>query len=155
MIMNTLQELKRSLKKDLSSLPSINIALAGDTATQLLATAIRGTGVLRGYNIDLFEAEYNQVEQQMLIPTSELHQFDADFIVVFQSTHKLGEKHSLLTTEQQMALADERLQFIADICNDPVNDGKSFKTSLDAIRCLLLIPTLVQRWLSVWMYSHM
>ena len=123
MIMNTLQELKRSLKKDLSSLPSINIALAGDTATQLLATAIRGTGVLRGYNIDLFEAEYNQVEQQMLIPTSELHQFDADFIVVFQSTHKLGEKHSLLTTEQQMALADERLQFIADICNDPVNDG--------------------------------
>ena len=124
MIMNTLQELKRSLKKDLSSLPSIKIALAGDTATQLLATAIRGTGALRGYNVDLFEAEYNQVEQQMLIPTSELHQFDADFIVVFQSTHKLGEKHSLFTTEQQMALADERLQFVTDICNDPVNEGK-------------------------------
>lgn len=122
--MNTLQELKRSLKKDLSSLPSIKIALAGDTATQLLATAIRGIGALRGYNIDLFEAEYNQVEQQMLIPTSELHQFDADFIVVFQSTHKLGERHSLFTTEQQMALADERLQFVTDICNDSVNEGK-------------------------------
>ena len=80
--MNTLQELKRSLKGDLSRLPKIKIALAGDTATQLLATAIKGTGVIRGYNIDLFETEYNQVEQQLLIPTSDLHQFDADFIVI-------------------------------------------------------------------------
>ena len=60
--MNTLQELKRSLKGDLSGLPTIKLALVGDTATQLLATAIRGTGALRGFNIDLFEAEYNQVE---------------------------------------------------------------------------------------------
>lgn len=117
--MNTLQELKRSLKKDLSSLPIIKIALAGDTATQLLATAIRGTGATRGYNIDLFEAEYNQVEQQLLIPTSDLHQFDADFIVIFQSTHKLGEHHSLLPAEKQMTLADDRLAFIASVCENP------------------------------------
>jgi len=117
--MNTLQELKRSLKKDLSSLPIIKIALAGDTATQLLATAIRGTGAVRGYNIDLFETEYNQVEQQLLIPTSDLHQFDADFIVIFQSTHKLGEHHSLLPAEKQMTLADDRLAFIASVCENP------------------------------------
>ena len=117
--MNTLQELKRSLKKDLSSLPIIKIALAGDTATQLLATAIRGTGAVRGYNIDLFETEYNQVEQQLLIPTSDLHQFDSDFIVIFQSTHKLGEHHSLLPAEKQMTLADDRLAFIASVCENP------------------------------------
>ena len=117
--MNTLQELKRSLKKDLSSLSIIKIALAGDTATQLLATAIRGTGAVRGYNIDLFETEYNQVEQQLLIPTSDLHQFDADFIVIFQSTHKLGEHHSLLPAEKQMTLADDRLAFIASVCENP------------------------------------
>lgn len=117
--MNTLQELKRSLKGDLSRLPKIKIALAGDTATQLLATAIKGTGVIRGYNIDLFETEYNQVEQQLLIPTSDLHQFDADFIVIFQSTHKLGEHHSLLPAEKQMTLADDRLAFIASVCENP------------------------------------
>lgn len=117
--MNTLQELKRSLKGDLSRLPKIKIALAGDTATQLLATAIKGTGVIRGYNIDFFETEYNQVEQQLLIPTSDLHQFDADFIVIFQSTHKLGEHHSLLPAEKQMTLADDRLAFIASVCENP------------------------------------
>lgn len=122
--MNTLQELKRSLKKDLSSLPTVKIALAGDTATQLLATAIRGTGALRGYNIDLFEAEYNQVEQQLLIPTSDLLQFDADFIVIFQSTHKLGEHHSLLSAEKQMTLADDRLSFMASVCENPALASK-------------------------------
>ena len=122
--MKTIIQLKKLLKQDNSALPTIKIALAGDTATQLLATAIRGAGVERGYNIDLYEAEYSQVEQQMLIPTSELHRFDADFIVVFQSTHKMGEHHSSLTQEQREHLAYERLQFVTDICNDPTNAGK-------------------------------
>ena len=81
------------LKQDNSGLPSVKVALVGDTATQFLATAIQGMGVEHGYHIDLFEAEYNQVERQFLDPTSDLYQFDADIIVVFQSTHKLGEHH--------------------------------------------------------------
>ena len=120
----TLQELKRNLKKDNSMLPHVKVALAGDTATQLLATAIRGMGVERGYNIDLFEAEYSQVEQQLLSPDSELHQYDADFIVIFQSTHKLGEHHSQLKPEQQASLADERLGFVASVCENPAIAGK-------------------------------
>ena len=82
--MKTIQELKRNLKKDNSGQPTIKVALAGDTATQLLCTAIRGMGVERGYNIELFEAEYSQVEQQLLSPDSELYQYDADFIIIFQ-----------------------------------------------------------------------
>ncbi len=122
--MITLQELKRNLKKDNSSLPTIKIALAGDTATQLLATAIRGMGVERGYSIDFYEAEYSQVEQQILSPDSELHQFNADFIVIFQSTHKLGERHSLLKPEQQITLAEDRLSFVASVCENPALAGK-------------------------------
>jgi len=122
--MITLQELKRNLKKANSSLPSVKVALAGDTATQLLTTAIRGMAVERGYNIDLYEAEYSQVEQQLLSPDSELHQFDADFIIIFQSTHKLGEHHALLSLERQLALADDRLSFVASVCENPALAGK-------------------------------
>ena len=66
------KELKKNLKKDVSGFPSVKVALVGDTATQFLATAICGMGVERGYHIDLFEAEYNQVERQFMDPTSEL-----------------------------------------------------------------------------------
>ena len=119
-MMKTFQELKKLAKHTPTDLPMIKIALIGDTATQFLATAIRGTGVERGYQIDLFEAEYNQVERQFLDPSSELYQSDADYIVLFQSTHKLGEKHSLLSADQQETLAEERLAFIASICENPV-----------------------------------
>lgn len=118
------KQLKRNLKKDASALPSIKVALIGDTATQFLATGIRGMGYERGYNIILFEAEYNQVERQFLDPSSELYSFDADFIIVFQSTHKLLEKHSLLSGDKQLTLADDRLEFIAAICENPTLKDK-------------------------------
>ena len=122
--MQSLNQLKRNLKSDLSGLSKFKLAVIGDTATQLLCTAIRGMGVERGYNIDLFEAEYNQVERQLLDPTSDLYQFDADFIVIFQSTHKLGEYHSMLSTEQQENLSDERISFLASVCENPALAGK-------------------------------
>ena len=117
-------DLKKKAKRGLPEAPTIRIAVTGDTATQLLCTAIRGMGVERGYNIDLFEAEYNQIERQLLDPTSDLYQFNADFIVIFQSTHKLGEYHSLLSTEQQAALADDRISFLASVCENPSLAGK-------------------------------
>ena len=122
--MKTFQELKKITKHMPADLPAIKIALTGDTATQFLATAIRGTGAERGYQIDLFEAEYNQVERQFLDPSSELYQTDADFIVLFQSTHKLGEKHSLLSPSQQESLAEERLAFVASVSENPMLASK-------------------------------
>ena len=122
--MISLKDLKRLLKEISPELPQIKIALVGDTATQLLCTAIRGMGVERGYNINIFEAEYNQVERQLLDPTSDLYQFNADFIVIFQSSHKLGEHHSMLSTEQQAALADDRISFLASVCENPALAGK-------------------------------
>lgn len=122
--MISFKEIKKLLKKDVADFPQFKVTLIGDTATQLLATAIRGMGVERGYNINLFEAEYNQVERQLLDPTSDLYQFDADFIVIFQSTHKLGEHHSMLSSESQATLADDRIGFLASVCEDPALAGK-------------------------------
>ena len=122
--MITFKEIKRNLKKDTSAYPTIKVALVGDTATQFLATAIQGMGVERGYHVDLFEAEYNQVERQFMDPTSDLYAFDADYIVVFQSTHKLGEHHSTLNQEQQASLAEERIGFLSSICENPVLANK-------------------------------
>lgn len=120
----SINQLKKNLKKDLSGFPVVKVAVVGDTATQLLCTAIRGMGVERGYNIDLFEAEYNQVERQLLDPTSDLYWFDADFIVLFQSTHKLGEHHAMLSAEEQASLAEERLNFLGSVCANTALEGK-------------------------------
>ena len=54
------------------------MALLGDTATKFLGTSIRGMGYEHGYYIDLLEADYNQVEHQVLDATSDLYQFTPD-----------------------------------------------------------------------------
>ena len=71
--MLSFKELKKNLKKKSDSYPIINIALVGDTATQFLAIGIQGFGQEYGYNINLFEADYNKVERQLLDQTSELY----------------------------------------------------------------------------------
>lgn len=108
--------LKRNLKKDVSNLPVIKVSFLGDTATQFLAVAIRGEGVERGYNVDLFEAEYNQVERQVLDPTSDLYSHDAKYTVIFQSTHKLLEQYSLMPASDWCKLAEDRINFVRTIC---------------------------------------
>lgn len=117
MIISKFKELKRNLKKDLTSLPTIKVALLGDNATQFLAIAIKGIGIERGYNIKLFEADFNQVERQFLDPSSELYSFNADYVVVSQSTHKLLSTYNEKAAESQSQVADERLEFVKLMCN--------------------------------------
>jgi FkbH-like protein len=110
------KELKRALKKETDALPCIKVSLVGDSATQFLSTAIKGMGIERGYNIDLFEAEYNQVEQQVMNPSSELYSNNALYNIFFQSTHKLLERYVFMMPEQQTSLAANRLSFVRSIC---------------------------------------
>jgi FkbH-like protein len=115
--MLSFKELKQNIKKDVSDLPVVKVALLGDTATQFLADALRGNAIEHSYKLDLFEAEYNQIERQILDPDSELYAFDAEYIIVFQSTHKLLAKYSGLSLEKQINLASDRLGFVEQIVN--------------------------------------
>lgn len=115
-MISTFRELQKKLKKETNSLPLLRVALLGDTATQFLAVAIQGTAIERGYRIELFEADYNQVEHQFMDKTSELYNFNADYIIVFQSSHKLLSKYNKLKVDEQHTLAHQRLEFVKMIC---------------------------------------
>ena len=121
--MRTLRDLKKLAREEMSG-KKLKVALLGDTATQLLVTAIKGESVDRGIAIDLYEGEYSQVERQLMDPTSDLYQYDAEVTIIFQSTHKLGEFHSTLTAEQQEHLADDRLSFVSSLCENAFFDNK-------------------------------
>lgn len=110
------KQLKRNLKKDTSGMQTVKVSLLGDSATQFLATAIRGTAIGGGINFNLFEAEYNQVERQILDPTSDLYQHAAKYTIVFQSTHKLIEKYAMMSVDEQIRMSDDRIAFVRTIC---------------------------------------
>jgi predicted enzyme involved in methoxymalonyl-ACP biosynthesis len=99
--MTSFKVLKQNLSKaGTAALPQLRVALLGDTATQFLAIALQGVAIERGYRLDIFEAEYNQVEQQFLDPCSALYTFHADYTLVFQSSHKLLTAYNRLPLEE-------------------------------------------------------
>lgn len=114
----TYKELKKAAKqaKEDTVLLRKRVAIIGDTATQFLTTSIVGEAYLRGYALEVFEAVYNQVERQVLDPSSELHEFNPDYTIVFQSSHKLLEHYSTASAEDKANLANQRLDFIAQLC---------------------------------------
>ena len=114
--MKSFQQLKRLLKQEHESFPQIRMALLGDSATQFLATALQGEAIARKLDVELFEAAYNQVERQVLDPTSDLYAFGAEYVVVFQSSHKLLEKFSLAEADTRNTLAEDRLDFVRTLC---------------------------------------
>ena len=108
------KDLKKLSKQDSTALQQIKVALLGDSATQLLATSLQGIAVARNYALDLFEAEYNQVERQVLDPTSELHSFNAQITVIFQSTHKFLTAFEAMAPQERTMAAEKRIEFLKD-----------------------------------------
>src|ERR1700730_10553819 len=98
--MKVFSQLRKNLKNGFSNLKPVKIALLGDTATQFLSVALRGTGFDLGFDLKIWEADFNQVERQIFDPASELYQFNPEVIILFQSSHKLLEKYNKLNPEE-------------------------------------------------------
>lgn len=113
--MKNFLELKRNLKKDFSGLPVLKIAVLGDTATQFLVQALRGAGYDAGFDLQVWEADFNQIERQVLDPSSELYEFKPEIVIVFQASHKLLGKFNKLKPEAYSSLADNELASIENI----------------------------------------
>lgn len=105
----TFKDLKRNLTKDFTGLQRYRVAVLGDSATQYLVSALRGHAFDVGLDLDIFEADYDQIERQVFDPDSELYQFGPDFILVYPSSEKLLEKFYAGGAAAGAALADHRL----------------------------------------------
>jgi FkbH-like protein len=110
--MKFFSQLKKNLKNDFSRHKTIKIALLGDTATQFLTQALRGAGYDEGFDLQIFEADFNQIERQVFDPTSELYRFVPDLVIIFQSSHKLVYKYNKLNPQAYSTFAETQLNLV-------------------------------------------
>jgi FkbH-like protein len=110
--MHTFSELKKKLKQDFSHLEPIRIALLGDSATPFLSQAIRATGFDKGFDLQVWEAEFNQIERQVFDGTAELYTFDPQVIILYHSSHKLLIQYNKLSPEDYTSLAETRMALV-------------------------------------------
>ncbi len=114
--MKAFAELKKNLKKDFSNLKSIKVAVLGDTATQFLIQALRGSGFDYGFDLQIWEADFNQIEGQVFDPGSELYHFNPDIVLLFESSHKLLGKYNKQNERQHSSFADNQMERLSGIC---------------------------------------
>lgn len=110
-----LKVLEKDGKKNLSKLPSRRVAILGDSATQMFCKALRKHGFQEHLNLEIFEADYDQIERQVFDPGSDLYQFQADFVIIFQSTQKLMNKFHRLPKEKQAAFSEDYLSDVKQL----------------------------------------
>ena len=87
----TFAQLRKACKSDASSLPSLRLAVVGDCSTQHLCTAIKGRAYCDGIGLEVFDADYNQLEAQLMDAQSELYLFRPDAVLIYMCSEKLYE----------------------------------------------------------------
>jgi predicted enzyme involved in methoxymalonyl-ACP biosynthesis len=113
MTLYTFNELRKNIKKDYSAFRKVSVAILSDSASQFLATALKGYGYVCGIWFDIYEADYNQIDLQVFDPSSELYEFNPDYIIINRSSEKLLKEYCKRGKLDQETLNDD----VADLTN--------------------------------------
>lgn len=113
--LKTFGELKKNIKKDFSPLPIKKIAILGDTATQFLVLAIKGRGYDEGVNFEIFEAEYDQIDHEIIDTDSELYSTNPEYVIIFLSSQKLLSRYYKSADELKSTFADDTLSHLKEL----------------------------------------
>jgi len=101
--------LKNNLKKSADGLSTIRLAMLCNYSSQHLHLAIKGYGIDRKLNFEIFEAEYDQIEQQVFDENAELYHFAPEIIVISKSSYKLLDEFYATPLPQRKNFAEQSL----------------------------------------------
>lgn len=85
---------------------TLRVALLSDSATQILAGALRGMAHFREVDLDLYQGEYDQIDLQVLNPHSELHAARPETVILYFSAEKFSAQHAATPLGERSKLAD-------------------------------------------------
>ena len=111
--MKTFNELRKNLKKNFSGLTSLRVAVLGDTTTQFLVQALRGAGFDHMLDLKIWEADFDQIENQVYDAGSDLYNHNPEVIIIFHSTHKLLDRFNKLSSQDYKLFAQTQLTSVS------------------------------------------
>ena len=120
--MKNFLQLKKNLKKDFSSLKTIKLAVLGDTSTQFLTEGLRGMGFDHGFDLKIWEADFNQIERQVYDLSSDFYEFKPEMVIVFRSSHKFLAKYNKSKPDHHKLLANNELDTVESIYSNITNN---------------------------------
>ena len=111
---NSFNKLKKSARSAGKLQPQCRFAVVGDFATQHLSTAICGEAYDEGMIVSVFDADYNQMEAQILDEHSELYSFDPQMVILAMCVEMLYERFLRCSLESRISFAETEFQKIKE-----------------------------------------
>lgn len=107
--MYSFQELKKMSKLNVAGIEH-RLAVLGNCATQFFSVAVQGSARKAGLNLKVFDADYNQIDAQLLDTGSEVYEFLPDEILIWIATDKIYEEFLDERLEERTTFAQRYLQ---------------------------------------------
>lgn len=120
----TFSQLKKSSKKIAENSKTIKVAILGDTATQFLNVALQGTVFDQGYHFEIYEADFGQISRQIMDPTSEFYDFEPEYTIIFEASHKLLSYY-YKSYNDQLNFAQNKINYLEDLYHTITQRTKS------------------------------
>lgn len=105
-------QLKKNCARTPETPDGTRFALLGDCATQLLATAIRGYALEMNLPLRVFEADYDQIDAQLMDAGSEFYAFAPETVLLYRCTEKLYERFVRTPLDARAAFAETEIEKI-------------------------------------------
>ena len=105
-------QLKKNCARTPETPDGTRFALLGDCATQLLATAIRGYALEMNLPLRVFEADYDQIDAQLMDAGSEFYAFNPETVLLDHCTEKLYERFVRTPLDARGAFAEAEIEKI-------------------------------------------
>lgn len=90
----------------------LRLAILGDSATQLLVKGIKGYSVHLDLDLDIYEADYDQLDLEISSNDSGLYKFKPDIIYIFYSVEKLHITYLKSSIDQKTSIASNKVNVI-------------------------------------------
>lgn len=111
-------QLEKNCKKETDNLKyECKLAVLGNCATQHLATAIKGYAYEASIAMEVFDADYNQIDAQIMDKGSELYQFNPEFVLLYLCSEKLYEEFCSYPDEERTNFAIHKIEQIEQYWN--------------------------------------
>ena len=121
--MYTFKELSRTKLTESLSFKKKNIALLSDQSSQLLTKAIYGYGIRKSFNLSIWEAPIDQIDNQILNPQSEFKNNNFDTTIIFESSHSLLRKYNL--THDKEGFSEEQFVRLKNLIKELLRSNHS------------------------------
>ena len=117
--------LKKNLKKEKLGFRKIKLAIVSDSASQFLKSAIKGYGIEKEIDFDIYEADYNQIDLQVFDFSSELYEFEPEFIFINYSSEHLLKEFYKKSKNQQFNFSKDKIVHFKNIVDTITSKLKS------------------------------